>query len=666
MYSKCWAFILAYFYIASATAGTESNGLKGDLDAYLAEGDYDRAVQYALDSPDHYLAELIAKEEQLKLYEDPRWLALLHYRENFWGGYASEIDGEDFFTSQRGKVDPRQELKTTLASFFSTRPVAPTKHNPQCRFLARYNWLSQRLNFNAEKLPEQSCRQFEVFYEAFEPIGLTVIFPSAHPNSPSSMFGHTSLLINGKGRTNSTRMLDFTINYAAQVDTSNGLLYAVKGLSGGFIGRFYLTPYHTKLREYAQMENRDIWEYQLKLPQETVDFVIMHAWELLGTYSDYYFFTENCSYHLLALLEADMYDYKMTSEFRSWVLPTDTLRVLDSRGLVNKVNYYPSNHRKVVARRKSLTQEENSLAMAVYEDGVDSHTDELEGLNLERRAAVLDMAFDYLRYKKTKEGGELSPDLSERERSLLMRRSKLKVASQRLEVPVPTTRPDQGHDTARASFGLGYDDNGNFLDLGWRAVYHDWMDPESGYSGSFALELGRLGLRYYGSKNLDKGIKLDHFYLVKLDYYEPADEFFQNISWSVTTGLEAVFKDADDRELSLMLRGGPGLSHRFNDEILAYGLVDAEVAYSDAYQDSYYLGAGPALGVIANLGDRWKAKLSGHYLFGVATDKRDRAVLTLDQSLVINKDVALKLGLNRKLKLDGWVTEAIVNVNLYF
>jgi hypothetical protein len=592
---------------------------------------------------------------------------LLHYKKTLWGGYSSQVDGKDFFTSAQGESDPEQELKTTLASFFSQRPVPPTRHSPQCRFLARYYWLKKTLKFDTARLPEQQCNNFKVFYDAFQPVGLTVIFPSTHPNSPSSMFGHTSLLINGKGRNKATRMLDFTINYAAQVDTSGGVLYAMKGLTGGFVGQFYLTPYHMKLREYAQMENRDIWEYQLDIPQETVDFVLMHAWELLGTYFDYYFFTENCSYHLLTLLEADLYGQGLSSEFPTWVLPTDTLRVLDDRGLVKRIDYYPSNYRRIIARRKTLSETENRLALAVYKDGVEFHDDALADLELERRAAILDMAYDYLRYQKTSEGEKLSPDLSDQEQDLLMQRSRLKVTSHESRVPAPEVSPDRGHDTARARFGLGYDKNGSFINLGWRAAYHDWMDPAGGYANNFALEFGRLDLRYYGSKKSSKGIKLDRFYLVNLDHFEPADRFFRNISWSVKTGAEAVFRDANKRDVSYMLRGGPGLSYRLaNKKLLAYGLINAEIAYSGAYQADYYLGVGPAGGLIANLSNNWKVSLTAHYLTGIADEKRDRASLVFGQSVTLAKDIALNLDFNRKLQLDGWITEAVANVNFYF
>ncbi len=296
------AFLLSTLLLAALVQPGAAE--EGHLTRLLAEGDYDAAVAEARRRPDTYLAELIERAEARHLYDEPQWRALLHYRRGPLGGVTSEVDGPAFFTSKEGKHDPRQELFTTLASFFSQRPVPPTIHTPQCRFLARYTWLDRQLHFDPQRLPEQSCHPYEAFHGAADPVGLTVVFPSSHPNSPSSMSGHLLLRVDGRGHTGAARLLDFTINYAADPGASGAAAYAVKGLAGGFPGRFRVIPYHMKLREYAQMENRDIWEYHLDVSQETVDMVLMHAWELLGTYFDYYFFTENCAYHLLSLLEA--------------------------------------------------------------------------------------------------------------------------------------------------------------------------------------------------------------------------------------------------------------------------------------------------------------------------------------------------------------------------
>jgi hypothetical protein len=154
---------------------------------------------------------------------------------------------------------------------------------------------------------------------------------------------------------------------------------------------------------------------------------------------------------------------------------------------------------------------------------------------------------------------------------------------------------------------------------------------------------------------------------VNLDNFEPLDDFFRRISWHVTTGWESVFNASDERDLSFILRGGPGLSHRpGQSSLLAYAGVDAELGYSGAYNDNYYVGAGPALGLMQDINDAWRLKLTGRYLFGVASDGHDRATLVFEQSWRLSKDSAVNLGLEHIRKRDGWMTEASLWLNVYY
>ena len=65
-----------------------------------------------------YLNDLLDKAVSLKLYNDPYWHTLLHYKKGHTG-YKSLIDDPGFFLSKQGKYDPEDELKETLKSFFT-------------------------------------------------------------------------------------------------------------------------------------------------------------------------------------------------------------------------------------------------------------------------------------------------------------------------------------------------------------------------------------------------------------------------------------------------------------------------------------------------------------------------------------------------------------------
>src|SRR5262249_47537065 len=154
-------------------------------------------------------------------------------------------------------------------------------------------------------LPEQDCPRFDEWRETIGAKGATLLFSSAYLNSPASMYGHTFLRLDRQREAygSAPSLLDYTINFGADPWTTNGILYAILGLTGGFDGKFSTMPYYMKVQEYNNLEHRDIWEYHLNLDERQVARLLMHAWELGSTTFDYFFLTENCSYQLLTLIE---------------------------------------------------------------------------------------------------------------------------------------------------------------------------------------------------------------------------------------------------------------------------------------------------------------------------------------------------------------------------
>ena len=81
----------------------------------------------------------------------------------------------------------------------------------------------------------------------------------------------------------------------------------------------------------------------------------MHAWELGNASFDYFFFKENCSYHLLALLDYADPALHLTDEFLFWTVPADTVRLIASKpGLVSGIAYRPSRSNVIRRKRESL------------------------------------------------------------------------------------------------------------------------------------------------------------------------------------------------------------------------------------------------------------------------------------------------------------------------
>ena len=138
------------------------------------------------------------------------------------------------------------------------------------------------------------------------------------------------------------------------------------------------------------------------------------------------------------------------------------------------------------------------------------------------------MAYDYLRYRKIKSDESLKPELSVSEREVLLARSQLKVASAAPQTTIPEVRPDQGHGTARIGMALGQRSHAAFIQMDWRAAYHDLLDPGGGYSENAKVDFFNLVLRYYNDR---KRVELHRFTLLDIVSLEPRDDFFRHISW---------------------------------------------------------------------------------------------------------------------------------------
>lgn len=155
------------------------------------------------------------------------------------------------------------------------------------------------------------------------------------------------------------------------------------------------------MQEYRDIENRDIWEYRLNFDAGQIRRLLMHAWELGNASFDYFFFKENCSYHLLALLEYADPSLHLTEQFRFWTVPADTVRLLAGQpGLVNDIAFRPSRVTLIRRKRERLSAAEHRVVKRLVRDATAGQSEEIKSLPLARQAFLLDVASDYVRYKE--------------------------------------------------------------------------------------------------------------------------------------------------------------------------------------------------------------------------------------------------------------------------
>ena len=545
-----------------------------------------------------YLSELQSKAGQDALFLEQGWLALLHYKPTLFGGYDSQADDVKFFNSDNGRTSPEDELLATLAAFFEYSPGDGNAH-PQCRFPARYYWLDKKLNFDTSKLKVVHCSELEKWREELKPHSLDLIFPAAFLNGPSSMFGHTLLRVNSHDFRKDLPLVSYALNYAADADASdNTLFFSVKGLIGGYPGVFAIVPYYEKLNEYRDIENRDIWEYSLNFTQDEVEQLLRHAWELRYVNFDYYYITENCSYHMLSLMEVARPGLKLTHLFDTKAIPVDTVRAVIDAELVEHINYRPSTTTTIDHHAEDLDDTRNTLVLGLINGSIKPDDNLFKSLSSKDYARVLEQAYDYSRFLSTSDPS-VRDVRSKQNWALLAARSQSDVKEIWADIPRPPVRPDNSHETARLAIGVGDLDSSSYLSLKLRPAYHDLLDPIAGYATTSQINFLDLQVRYF--EGTEK-IRLDKFTIINVLSLSPRDRYFDPVSWGVDIGVERT-NSLQGRINAAQLTVDGGLSYPADDAWVLSGLVEARVKVANRLQKGYSAGVGLRFNLLRQSGD---------------------------------------------------------------
>jgi len=589
-----------------------------------------------------YLSELIAKANQQQLAQTPQWHYLLHYKKQLFSGLESEADDPAFFIADNGKFNPQAELVATLRSFFSSQTWGQKNEPTQCAFIARYEWLNQQLHFDSQRLTPLPCPEFDTWYAGINPGNLTLVFPSAYINNPSSMFGHTLLRVDTPGQNESTRLLSYAINYGAVTGKDNGVAFAIKGIFGGYFGNIGIGPYYKKVKEYSDFESRDIWEYQLAFSREEIRRLMAHAWELRGIHFKYYFFDENCSYLVLTLLDVARPSLSLSNKWHGWVIPSDTLRrVSEQTGLVKKIIYRPAAGTRLAQLATSLPDDAQNEALAL----ANGKTPLADFLNKPQepqlQADILLLAHDYVRYEFLAQRREKTA-AAKLSRKLLQARSRIKEAQPPAPVPRPSVTPEQGHATGIIQTGVLRENNNDYLQLRLRPAYHDLLDNDDGYVPGAQIDFLNVAARY---DTQQKKLELDGFTLVNIISLTPRNRFFHPASWRVQASWQRRLlpNSRSDSGLAFLLDGGGGLAFHPNNNLLVFALLDAGLLVNSQFENDYAAGLGAEAGMLLKILPGWKLKLHAQRMNFRTGSPHNYDRYSIKQRFVITPQHALNL-----------------------
>ncbi|MFP5500100.1 Lnb N-terminal periplasmic domain-containing protein [Pseudomonas sp. SDO5561_S422] len=599
-----------------------------------------------------YAAPHLDDQRLQQLANDPFWLSLGHYESGKFKGWRSYVSDKKFFLAPDGAHHPDQELKATVEALYA--PASLGEKHAQCVYPARTRWLKDQLHLS--DLPALDCKEFKQWFKDVAPHSAVMIFPAAYLNSPSSMFGHTLLRIDQADvQSNNTALLSYAINFGAYIEGSdNSILYAWKGLMGGYPGLFALVPYQEKLSEYRSLENRDLWEYRLNLTQVETERMVEHVWELKQIQFDYFFFDENCSYRLLELLQVARPSLRLTEQFPLTAIPTDTVKAVKEAGLVEKIDYRPSRERELLERAKPLDSDEQQWVLKISDDQKQLQDPAFKAIAKDRQALIIDAAYRLGRYRAN--GLERDTERSQRSFELLRAINQNPAPDLKIERP---GLPEDGHESRTWQAGIGTRGDKAFGEYGLRMAYHDLNDNAEGFPLGAQIEILQMKLRQYEGNHW----QLQQLDLATIRSLTPRNELLQPWSWQVTGGLERVPGKHYDETLVSHVNGGAGGTWQLRDDMLGFALGTVRVEHNSDFGEAISPAAGFNTGVL------WRNPLGNLSLEAKGdffTNGEVRRSISLNQQWELSRNLGLRLSAQREYShLATPVNEVMLEVKWY-
>jgi len=591
---------------------------------FAVSGDQLRAIQ--------------ASVVEQQLWQSREWINLLHYYPERMArnSYRSHVDDPLFFNADDGVENPRGEMLATLAAFY--REDVQGNEHPICRFPARLRWLSKYVAIDPNTLPAVECVDYIEWQGIVKAEQVTLIFPTYHLNSPSSMFGHTLLRLDRSAGDNDSKWLSFAVNFGANVQAvDNSLLYAIKGLTGGYPGIFIVTPYYNKIREYNRIEKRDIWEYRLNLTPAEVERMVVHLWELKEINFDYYFFDENCSYRLLELLEVARPGLELTDEFGITAIPIDTVKSIEAAGLIEETLFRPSQMTQLEVLLAQLSRDEQRYFEQLVKDADVVKSPGFILLDTVKQRKIIDAAYRYQRYQQSTMARDDA--LAKRSHELLGLLNKYPADDTPLPIVIPI-QPEKGHHSRRISIGAGKRDEQTYQTLSMRMAFHSLEDNSHGFLRGAHINMANLELR---ANNQSDKVKLQRLDVIDIFSLTPRSRFFSPLSWRVYTGLERQMTDGVER-LTSHVTAGAGVAYRLYDHGVFYALGTGRFELNRGFSDKRIKpAAGAATGLLWHF-----SSMTTHLELAAEkfSNNKYRSRLQLRHNVPFSRNHALHLSVN--------------------
>lgn len=549
--------------------------------------------------------------EKASLRDQNLWRKLLHVRDS-----TSLVSSEFFFLSEEKTL--ASEWKATLSALKEKREHKGfVTQSARCAFVARRKFF-ERLGLL--KVENTVCEEYDAWKKGMNAKGIALVFSSSYPNNPASHFGHTFLRVR-KERLNND-LLDYAISYSAIVDGNDpGFIYAIKGIAGGYVGRFDFSPYYTMVGIYNNNESRDLLEYELDLKEDELERLMNHVWELYSNATfPYYFFDENCSSVLGRLLEVGRPSWDLRTNDSWYYLPSELVR----RVVGEAEREQMALHKKARPSLKEAAKLRNQQAAGASKDS----------------APVLDAKLAELQYLKFKKKNKLSEEEKQTMSQTLLARAKLKDAKTP-PLEYKPSYPEESH--LSKAVGLTYQQSSGNREivLNLKQGHHDLYNNDRGYVPYSQFDFLDIAALYNFSH---QKIRLDRLRLIDIYSAHPLESMDPQVSWLVRAGRERAFEKREELDYRHEITAAMGASFILGPHLTSLMLgINAEES-SASYKRG---GVGPHaewVNVI-KIKENFKIGFEGHLSSGLGASFRESLRYSLIAKMAMNftRDFDLRL-----------------------
>lgn len=474
--------------------------------------------------------------EEKKLYDSKIWKSLIHFNND-----KASINDNKFLLSYND-FSPKNELISTLHKF--------KKNNSYiCKFPARYEFIKN--NIPNYKIKKPKCKELNKYLELTNLESLDLVFVSENIKSPSSMMGHVFFKLNSYKDTKSNRKIN-AISFYTILQSLNLPVIIYESTIKGMKGYFVLKPYKKQIFTYTNIEERNVWEYNLKLSEENKKLIYYHFWELKDIDITYYFTKFNCATLVDEILSIT-YKENVKNKTDFWTTPLDVVKKANYNRIIKNGTMIPSLEWNLYMLEKKIDEKaKDRLLKLINEDNYPK----LKYLYESNSITFLEkkLVYYYVRYKYLK---LRNMNLSSYKKYIQLFKKK-----EEYDIDVSSYKnPLYRNNESQLSISYNKDSNkDNSKELSILLAGNTIMDYDRTSFGENVLQIGKISLE------LDDNISLKEIVFYNMKSYLP----MTSIQKVVSKEIDISYSEKENFKVS----AGLGASFLLHNDVLNYNMIE--------------------------------------------------------------------------------------------